>query len=251
MHRNDTIARSDRVMLAALAIILVTVSATLGAAMSYHAAPSLAANPLASAPQEDQDTALTQLAAEHRCLTEALYYEARGEGRNGEQAVAEVVFHRMTAGYHGHSICAVVYEGSFRRGCQFSFTCDGALHRPHEASAWKKSEQLAAPPGPIRATRIIRVRAQRARDDAAIAEPVKNGFATVDLDAAQDVGMVANDDIGARVDGGMRDGPLVGRERCRRVHDALVQGDDDDVGGAPRDADRFRHGRERRRVGGQ
>jgi len=144
MHRNDTIARSDRVMLAALAIILVTVSATLGAAMSYHAAPSLAANPVASAPQEDQDTALTQLAAEHRCLTEALYYEARGEGRNGEQAVAEVVFHRMTAGYHGHSICAVVYEGSFRRGCQFSFTCDGALHRPHEASAWKKSEQLAA-----------------------------------------------------------------------------------------------------------
>jgi len=144
MHRNDTIARSDRVMLAALAIILVTVSATLGAAMSYHAAPSLAANPVASAPQEDQDTALTQLAAEHRCLTEALYYEARGEGRNGEQAVAEVVFHRMTAGYHGHSICAVVYEGSFRRGCEFSFTCDGALHRPHEASAWKKSEQLAA-----------------------------------------------------------------------------------------------------------
>jgi spore germination cell wall hydrolase CwlJ-like protein len=144
MHRNDTIARSDRVMLAALAVILATVSATMGAAMSYRAAPSVVTKAAVSAPQADQDTALTQLAAEHRCLTEALYYEARGEGQGGEQAVAEVVFHRMTAGYHGHSICAVVYEGSFRRGCQFSFTCDGALHRPHEASAWKKSEQLAA-----------------------------------------------------------------------------------------------------------
>jgi spore germination cell wall hydrolase CwlJ-like protein len=88
--------------------------------------------------------ALTQLVAEHRCLSEALYYEARGEGSSGERAVAEVVFHRMNAGHYGHSICAVVYEGSFRRGCQFSFTCDGALHRPHEETAWKDAEQLAA-----------------------------------------------------------------------------------------------------------
>jgi hypothetical protein len=39
--------------------------------------------------------------AEHRCLSEALYYEARGEGPKGEQAVAEVVFHRMNAGNYG------------------------------------------------------------------------------------------------------------------------------------------------------
>jgi spore germination cell wall hydrolase CwlJ-like protein len=142
MHHNDAILRSDRVLFAALAVILVTASAALGSAMSYRPnTPSAAA--AAPAPQSAQDMVLTQLVAEHRCLSEALYYEARGEGRIGEQAVAEVVFHRMNAGHYGHSICAVVYEGSGRRGCQFSFTCNGDLHRPREASAWKRSEQLA------------------------------------------------------------------------------------------------------------
>jgi len=142
MHHNDTNARSDRVMIAALAIILATVSATLGAATTHPAAPP--AKLVVPAPQRDEDTALAYLATEHRCLTEALYYEARGEGRVGETAVAEVVFHRMNAGNFGHSICAVVYEGFGRPGCQFSFTCDGALHRRRETSAWQKSEQLAA-----------------------------------------------------------------------------------------------------------
>jgi spore germination cell wall hydrolase CwlJ-like protein len=145
MSRNDPISRSDRVLVAVLAIILVTVSATVGAAMSYHPnTSSIAKKSVAPAPQTAEDVALTQLVAEHRCLSEALYYEARGEGGSGERAVAEVVFHRMNAGHYGHSICAVVYEGSFRRGCQFSFTCDGALHNPREASAWKDAEQLAA-----------------------------------------------------------------------------------------------------------
>jgi spore germination cell wall hydrolase CwlJ-like protein len=143
MRRNDTISRADRVLLAALAVILATASAALGAAMSYRPnTPSLAA--AAPAPQMAQDGVLTQLVAEHRCLSEALYYEARGEGRMGERAVAEVVFHRMKAGHYGHSICAVVYEGSSRPGCQFSFTCNGDLNRPREEAAWKGSEQLAA-----------------------------------------------------------------------------------------------------------
>jgi spore germination cell wall hydrolase CwlJ-like protein len=141
MHRNDMISRSDRILFAALAIVLATASATLGSATSRHPALRIVTVPAAAPPE---DMVLTQLAAEHRCLSEALYYEARGEGRNGEQAVAEVVFHRMNAGHYGHSICAVVYEGSFRPGCQFSFTCDGALHQPREASAWTQAEQLAA-----------------------------------------------------------------------------------------------------------
>jgi spore germination cell wall hydrolase CwlJ-like protein len=87
---------------------------------------------------------LGQLIAEHRCLTEALYYEARGENRTGKKAVAEVVFHRMEAGNFGHSICAVVHEGAGRHGCQFSFNCNGDLNRPREAAAWLKSEELAA-----------------------------------------------------------------------------------------------------------
>jgi spore germination cell wall hydrolase CwlJ-like protein len=141
MHRNDVISRSDRILFAALAIVLATASATLGSATSHRPALRIVTVPAAAPPE---DMVLTQLAAEHRCLSEALYYEARGEGRNGEQAVAEVVFHRMNTGHYGRSICAVVYEGSFRPGCQFSFTCDGALHRPREASAWTQAEQLAA-----------------------------------------------------------------------------------------------------------
>jgi spore germination cell wall hydrolase CwlJ-like protein len=143
MHRNDTNSRSDRALFAALAVILATVSAIFGSAMGYrsNAASMTAASPVATpALQSAQDMML----AEHRCLSEALYYEARGEGPTGEQAVAEVVFHRMNAGNYGHSICAVVYEGSDRHSCQFSFTCNGDLHRPREASAWKDAERLAA-----------------------------------------------------------------------------------------------------------
>ena len=142
MHRNDT-TRSDRVMLFTLAIVLAMVSATFGAAATYHpAAPAVAAKITAAkiipaAPQIIEDAALDQLVAEHRCLTEALYYEARGEGRIGEQAVAEVVFHRLRSGAHGPSICAVVYEGSFRPGCQFSFTCDGQSNLPQIDRAWE------------------------------------------------------------------------------------------------------------------
>ena len=142
---NDASSRCDRVLIGALAMILATASATLGSAMSYHPKTPLRVIPtVAPPPQSAQDEVLIQLIAEHRCLSEALYYEARGEGRMGEKAVAEVVFHRLNTRNYGHSICAVVYEGSTRRGCQFSFTCNGDLKRPREETAWMVSEQLAA-----------------------------------------------------------------------------------------------------------
>ena len=145
MHTEDAISRSDRVLVVAMAIVLATASATVGSALSNRPNVSIRANPATvSAPTNDPDLVLTQLIAEHRCLSQALYYEARGEGRAGEKAVAEVVFHRMNTGNFGHSICTVVYEGSGHPGCQFSFTCNGDLDRPREESAWKKSEQLAA-----------------------------------------------------------------------------------------------------------
>src|SRR5579872_3236815 len=145
MHTNDAMARSDRVLVVALAIVMATASAALGSAMTYRPiAPVMRIPASVPAPHNDSDVVLTQLIAEHRCLSQALYYEARGEGRIGEQAVAEVVFHRMNAGNFGHSICAVVYEGSGHPGCQFSFTCNGDLRREKEARAWTESERLAA-----------------------------------------------------------------------------------------------------------
>ncbi len=55
-----------------------------------------------------------------------------------------MIFHRMNTGNYGHSICAVVYEGSGHPGCQFSFTCNGDLGREKEAQAWNNAERLAA-----------------------------------------------------------------------------------------------------------
>ncbi len=90
------------------------------------------------------DVILSRLLAEHRCLSEVLYYEARGEGAPGQKAIAEVVFHRMNHGNYGHSICAVVYEGSTHSGCQFSFTCNGDLTHDKERGAWRQAQALAA-----------------------------------------------------------------------------------------------------------
>jgi len=87
---------------------------------------------------------MSQLLAEHKCLSEVLYYEARGEGAGGQKAIAEVVFHRMNHGNYGHSICAVVYEGAKHPGCQFSFACNGDMKRAKAPGAWQSAESIAA-----------------------------------------------------------------------------------------------------------
>jgi hypothetical protein len=149
MSYNNAASRSDRTLFAALVIILATASAALGSGLSHgpQTTPHTIFAPAKLMPKKPvlqaQDHALAELLAEHRCLAEVLYYEARGEGRMGQQAVAEVVFHRMNKGHYGHSICAVVYEGAGERGCQFSFACDGAVMRPRDQDAWKESERVA------------------------------------------------------------------------------------------------------------
>ena len=146
---NDAISRSDRVLVVAMAIVLATASAAIGASLTYRpstdkVAAVTPAVQVAEAARPAADAVMTQLLAEHKCLSEVLYYEARGEGAGGQKAIAEVVFHRMNHGDYGHSICAVVYEGSGRSGCQFSFTCNGEAMRPKQAAAWRESEKLAA-----------------------------------------------------------------------------------------------------------
>jgi spore germination cell wall hydrolase CwlJ-like protein len=147
---NDAISRSDRVLVAAMGIILATASAAIGASLTNHpstdksaAAPKQVVR-VVQAQSPVTDAAMAQLLAEHKCLSEVLYYEARGEGAGGQKAIAEVVFHRMNHGEYGHSICAVVYEGKGRPGCQFSFTCNGEMDRPKQMAAWRESEKLAA-----------------------------------------------------------------------------------------------------------
>jgi len=74
-------------------------------------------------------TALDQMRA-LTCLTQAVYYEAASEPDGGQRAVAQVVLNRVAHPAYPKTVCGVVYQGSERStGCQFTFTCDGALAR--------------------------------------------------------------------------------------------------------------------------
>ena len=79
------------------------------------------------------------------CLTQAVYYEARGESARGQAAVAQVVLNRVRHPAFPKTVCAVVFQGaSTGRGCQFSFACDGSMHDRREPEAWRKAETIAA-----------------------------------------------------------------------------------------------------------
>lgn len=78
------------------------------------------------------------------CLTQAVYYEARGEGRDGMKAVAQVVLNRARHPAFPKTVCAVVYQGANRgTGCQFSFTCNGAMRGAVNRSAWNRAREVA------------------------------------------------------------------------------------------------------------
>lgn len=81
---------------------------------------------------------------QHACLSQAIYYEARGETQRGQIAVAEVIMNRVRSGYYPGSICGVVYQGSHRStGCQFTFTCDGSLNHRPRGRAWDRAQRVA------------------------------------------------------------------------------------------------------------
>jgi spore germination cell wall hydrolase CwlJ-like protein len=79
------------------------------------------------------------------CLTDAVYYEARGEGASGQAAVAQVVLNRVRHPAFPKSVCGVVFQRSVGGyGCQFSFACDGSMRHAREAGAWRRAEEIAA-----------------------------------------------------------------------------------------------------------
>lgn len=79
-----------------------------------------------------------------RCMTQAIYYEAGTESEAGQRAVAQVVLNRVRHPGYANSICGVVYEGSERStGCQFTFTCDGALARRPVPGLWAQARRYA------------------------------------------------------------------------------------------------------------
>lgn len=64
-----------------------------------------------------------------QCLASAMWYEAGNDAR-GQLAVGQVVLNRVRHRAFPKTVCGVVFQGSeLRTGCQFTFTCDGALAR--------------------------------------------------------------------------------------------------------------------------
>lgn len=83
-------------------------------------------------------------ASDQKCLSQAVYYEARNQGSAGKMAIADVVMNRVAHPFYPDSVCEVVYQGSEREtGCQFTFTCDGSKDRAIEPVAMQKSRDVA------------------------------------------------------------------------------------------------------------
>lgn len=78
------------------------------------------------------------------CLAAAGFYEAGGKAED-QRAVMQVILNRVRHNNFPNSICGVVFQGSERRtGCQFTFTCDGAMLRRHpSAAAWRQARMVA------------------------------------------------------------------------------------------------------------
>lgn len=80
---------------------------------------------------------------ERRCLATAIYFEARGEPERGQIAVAQVILNRVRSPLFPQTICGVVYQGQMRKGCQFSFACDGRSDNPRNKAQWETSQTLS------------------------------------------------------------------------------------------------------------
>lgn len=107
------------------------------ASIPFSTDPNPAARPfLISGSADDQARAVD-------CLAAATWYEA-GDDAVGQHAVAQVVLNRLRHPAFPKSVCGVVFQGQERRtGCQFTFTCDGAMTRTPSPAAWTRARDIA------------------------------------------------------------------------------------------------------------
>jgi hypothetical protein len=108
------------------------------ATVPFSTGPNPAARPFrfAGGPED--------LARATDCLAAGVLYEA-GDDAIGERAVAQVILNRLRHPAFPKTVCGVVFEGSERStGCQFTFTCDGALARRPAEPGWKRARAIAA-----------------------------------------------------------------------------------------------------------
>ena len=125
----------------ALVAVAPSTAVAINAAIPVSTAPNPAAHAfdLSRRAASDQNRSLD-------CLTAAVYYEAASESDDGQRAVAQVVLNRLRHPSYPGTVCGVVYQGPMRPGggCQFTFTCDGALARTPSAAGWARARRVAA-----------------------------------------------------------------------------------------------------------
>lgn len=77
------------------------------------------------------------------CMAKAIYFEARGEGTQGQIGVGYVVLNRMAdKRFESTTACGVVYQRS-NRGCQFSWVCDGKPDVIRSAQSYQLAREVA------------------------------------------------------------------------------------------------------------
>lgn len=82
--------------------------------------------------------------AHWKCLSEALYFEARGETVKGQFAVAEVILNRVRSARFPDNVCGVINQGTGRKyQCQFTYTCDGNPETIREPRAFERVGKVA------------------------------------------------------------------------------------------------------------
>jgi spore germination cell wall hydrolase CwlJ-like protein len=86
--------------------------------------------------EESLDDAIT-------CLARSIYWEARGEGDAGMEAIANVIMNRT--GHEGfpNTICGVVKQGQEQGACQFSWWCDGRSDDATEEEPYSHAKEIA------------------------------------------------------------------------------------------------------------
>ena len=83
-------------------------------------------------------------AKSEKCLTEVVYFEARGEAVRGQIAVAQVVMNRAFSGLYPDTVCGVVYQNKHRHlACQFTFACDNNPDVVREPDMWDRARKIA------------------------------------------------------------------------------------------------------------
>jgi N-acetylmuramoyl-L-alanine amidase len=110
--------------------------------MSRWMAPAVLAGMLASGQPAAADAPQPSLNPQ-RCLALAMYWEAKGEGREGMKAVAAVILNRAAHPEFPGDVCDVIYEGVESAGCQFSWACNGRDNEPVEDGPWGVAEGIA------------------------------------------------------------------------------------------------------------